>query len=537
LAILKINNKRITLLEIINNKLFIDNIKVKKGDIIFYRCNSCSHTEEITFRSHSNFIKTKFFNNKVICSKCLRKKTNLEKYGVENLSQSKTIQDKIKSNSLEKYGTTHFLSSKEVRDKIDSTNEERYGTKNILQSNEIKQKSKETMIKNYGVEYSLQSEDIKKKFNKSMVIKYGTPYAMHSFQIREKRRTSMQSNIEGKIFSFVHITPLFKKEDFIGINKFYKWKCNNCHTTFEDHLDYGHIPRCPHCNPKRVKVNRKKQEVVKWLQLVLNIKNIVIDSDILKPFDLGIYLPDQHIGIEVLSLYWDSESQGKDSDYQLNKASAATQAGIQLISTFEDEWTMKQKIIKSIIKQKLGLYGNTIQASDCYIIELTNKDGKLFYEKNYIQGHVNTQINYGLMHEREGLVSCLGMSKPRFNQNHQWEVVRFSNRNGINVMNSFAHLIKNFKEKHSGSIIAYGDCRYFDSNLYGYNGFQQIGHSEPNYFYTNYIDRNNRLQFQKAKLKRKLKYFDEELTEWQNMQMNGWDRIWDCGSNVFVLTE
>jgi hypothetical protein len=39
----------------------------------------------------------------------------------------------------------------------------------------------------------------------------------------------------------------------------------------------------------------------------------------------------------------------------------------------------------------------------------------------------------------------------------------------------------------------------------------------------------NRQMFQKSKLSKKLKTFDPNLSEWENMKMNGFDRIWDCG--------
>lgn len=535
MSIIKCNNSRIKTFYIIDDKLFIDGKKVKKGDTLYYRCDKCGHSEEIKFRAHKTFIDKKLKGRNIICSACLRKQTNFEKYGVENLSQSPEIQAKIKENSLKKYGTKHFLAAKEVRDKIAATNLEKYGTENIFQVEKIKEKSRETMLKKHGVEYSLQSNEIKKKFQKSMMNKYGAETAMHSFQIREKRRTSMQSNIGNKIFNFVHITPKFTQEEFIGINKFYKWQCNECHFVFEDHLNYGHIPRCPRCNPKKIKVNRKQQELVKWLQSMLKIKNIITDDkNIIAPHTLGIYLPDHHVGIEMLSLYWDSESQGKDKNHQINKSSFCASKNIQLISIFEDEWVLKQKIVKSIIKRKLGLLGNTIKASDCIIHEISNKDARLFYEKNHIQGHVNCQLNYGLMHQTKGLVSCFSISKPRFNHNYQWEVVRFANRLNINVMEAFNRFTEFFRKYHQGSIVAYGDCRYFDSQIYEKNGFKHINRSEPNYFYTDYNERHNRLQFQKKKLDKKLSHFDVELTEWQNMQMNGWDRIWDCGSNVYV---
>ena len=44
----------------------------------------------------------------------------------------------------------------------------------------------------------------------------------------------------------------------------------------------------------------------------------------------------------------------------------------------------------------------------------------------------------------------------------------------------------------------------------------------------------NRIQFQKHKLRNKLDKFDESKSEWQNMQDNGYGRIFDCGNLVFV---
>jgi len=35
-------------------------------------------------------------------------------------------------------------------------------------------------------------------------------------------------------------------------------------------------------------------------------------------------------------------------------------------------------------------------------------------------------------------------------------------------------------------------------------------------------------------LSEKLELFDPALTEWENMQLNGYDRIWDCGNRVYT---
>src|SRR3990167_4889063 len=91
-----------------------------------------------------------------------------------------------------------------------------------------------------------------------------------------------------------------------------------------------------------------------------------------------------------------------------------------------------------------------------------------------------------------------------------------------------ARLLNYFKEKyHPKSIISYADRRYFTGKIYEKLGFQLIGETPPNYFYFGKgYDLTSRLQFQKHKLKSLLEIFDPTLTEWQNMQLTEYDRIW-----------
>lgn len=63
-----------------------------------------------------------------------------------------------------------------------------------------------------------------------------------------------------------------------------------------------------------------------------------------------------------------------------------------------------------------------------------------------------------------------------------------------------------------------------------------LGTTEPGYYYMKYYNqRKSRNQFQKHLLQNKLTSFDEKLTEWENMQLNGYDRIWDCGNFIYEL--
>jgi hypothetical protein len=60
-----------------------------------------------------------------------------------------------------------------------------------------------------------------------------------------------------------------------------------------------------------------------------------------------------------------------------------------------------------------------------------------------------------------------------------------------------------------------------------------IARVKDHYFHKNNGIPMNRTHFQKHKLNRILEKFDSGLSEWQNMQINGYDRIWDCGHFKF----
>jgi hypothetical protein len=67
------------------------------------------------------------------------------------------------------------------------------------------------------------------------------------------------------------------------------------------------------------------------------------------------------------------------------------------------------------------------------------------------------------------------------------------------------------------------------------NSKQVIEYSKFIYFYLIFlfIIYINFINYQKHKLDKILSNFDPKLTEWENMQNAGYDRVWDCGNYVF----
>ena len=209
-----------------------------------------------------------------------------------------------------------------------------------------------------------------------------------------------------------------------------------------------------------------------------------------------------------------------------------------MINIFDNEWIQTKDIVKSIILNQLGKCSNVVYARKCVIQKVSREQTIKFLEQNHIQGFVNSSINIGLFYQDE-LISLMTFGKSRFNKKYDYELLRFCNRLNTSVVGSFSKCLSYFKSMYNEcSIITYADRRYFDGSVYLINGFSLLTESSPNYFYTNdYKTLSSRMEFQKHELKDKLKIYDDELSEWENMQMNGFDRVWDCGNLTYIFNQ
>lgn len=128
----------------------------------------------------------------VDCSVELRKQTNLERFGVDNPSKAKEIQDKKKQTTLKHFGVMYPAQSKKVQQKMQNTMVERYGVEHPYQSNEFIEKAKQTCIDRYGTDNYTKTDEYTERVKETNLRKYGTEYAISSPEVRDK---IVQSNI------------------------------------------------------------------------------------------------------------------------------------------------------------------------------------------------------------------------------------------------------------------------------------------------------------------------------------------------------
>ena len=124
------------------------NEKVTRDTIIEAKCKTddCDGFVKKKFRD--------FINIGCFCRNCIIqnwkekiKKTNLQRFGVENAFQSQDIKDKIKETNIEKYGFESAMQSKEVKDKIKKTCLQKYGVEHTSQAPEIAEKQSKSSYK------------------------------------------------------------------------------------------------------------------------------------------------------------------------------------------------------------------------------------------------------------------------------------------------------------------------------------------------------------------------------------------------------
>lgn len=256
--------------------------------------------------------------------------------------------------------------------------------------------------------------------------------------------------------------------------------------------------------------------------------------------ELDLLLPSHAIAIEYNGLRWHSEFFGKkDKQYHINKTIKCQKHGIRLIHIFEDEWTKNAELVKSKLMHILGKTTTKIYARKCEVRVLTAKESAAFCNQYHIQGTGKGYLHIGLFLETE-LVACMQLSKLRKSLNQtatpgHVEISRYCTKYA--VIGGFSKLL-NAATKFDANIqtiISYADKRWTPPtrNMYTQAGFELVRDNGPNYWYTRGNTRMHRYNFTKSRIV--AAGGNPNLSEIQNMQQLGYDRIWDCGTLKYAI--
>jgi len=507
------------------------------------KCDICGLEKKISYFSYQRNISSSEENiyTCIKCSKVKSKKTNLEKYGVEYPIQNDDIKNRRKFNNQKKYGVDEPSKLEECIKKVKATKKEKYGddkynnlekirTTKVEKYNDAnynnRLKNIETCLKKYNSSNVSQTQLIKDKKKKTFYNNYGVDNFSKSIEYKKKRINFLLSKYAN--ISLISIN---------GDNLTLKCDCNKNHTydidlkILRNRLIYKTI-LCSVCNPvNSFSSSGGELQLQKFIEDEYDGLIFLNNREIIKPYELDIYLPELKLAFEYNGLYWHSEIN-KENNYHLNKTEKCEEIGIKLIHIYEDDWNLKQSIIKSRILNLLSK-STPIAARKCQIKEIENNNIiRKFLNDNHLQGFVGSKVKIGLFYKDElisiMLFGSMRKSMGKNSESDSYELLRFCNKLNVSVIGGASKLFKYFLKKYNPKdIISYADRSWSMGNLYQYLGFTLSHKTRPNYYYI--IDGVRKYRFQYRKDVLITQGFDPSKTEHDIMLERKIYRIYDSG--------
>ncbi|UTS53385.1 putative homing endonuclease [Escherichia phage UE-S1] len=453
----------------------------------------------------------------------------IDTYGVEYHWQRNDVKDKIKSTNMKRYGVEHNSHIEHVLEKRKETFIKRYGVESPLASVEIRDKIKATNIEKYGVENYGSTDECIEKRNKTMMDLYGVNNAQHVTKFLNESKVTKAKIRYDKILSIINPSykELFEYDDLIDSTNESKlpYYCEIHKGLFYSNYKYGIV--CSVCNPP---VYSSIQNEIKNFVSTLTECDIIM-NDRSNGYEYDIYIPELQIAIEVNGMYW-HKSDMVDKYYHRAKTINSIERGIRLIHIFEDEWYSKQKIIKNRLMNVFQC-SSKIYARKCIVKKINTNICYDFLNTNHIQGYTRTGINYGLFYKQE-LVAVMTFSKSRYDKKFEYELIRYCSRG--TVVGGAGKLLSAFERDYKPlSLMSYADLNWGSGQLYISLNFENLGYTEPKYFYYDpkTKQRFSRQKFRKHKLI-EMGYNSSKTEEEICLGEIGLYKIYDSGNCKFA---
>lgn len=314
-------------------------------------------------------------------------------------------------------------------------------------------------------------------------------------------------------------------------------KCNSEFTRTRQYFSENKWPRllCRTCQPINTRDSQIERDIKEYIES-LNVGPVQYNDRVAlnNRSEIDVYFPDIKLGFEINGLYWHSESVLSSLSLNIKKDHAkylqARASGITLITIYEDEWLNSKDIVKSRLAGLLGK-NKCIGARKTRVCEITSKEANHFLRENHLQSSGRSNVRLGLKYCNE-LIAVMTFSKENISRKTDcWEINRFCNKLGHTIIGGasklFSYFCSNWKPP---QVISYSDNRWGNGELYKKLGMDFVYTTTPNYWY---FKPNELVRYHRYSL-RKTKSDDQNLTEWQNRQLQGWNRIWDCGHSKWI---
>ena len=486
----------------------------------YYKCDCCGKIKEKRIYSENRKLKVDF-----TCRECKYEKTSLQRYGTKNPA-SKTIEKRNKT-MIERYGTistAQFIDYSKIdyatrNEKSRKTNIEKYGVDNVAKNKNKKNKIKQTNLKKYGGIAPACNEEVKNKQRNTIIKKYGSfdnmpgPKASHEKFIKYRNTLSEELGLEW-------IDQNEFKGKYDGKPIYYTFKCNKCGAIFKDDFHSG-LPICRNCHPTLNGSSSQEEDIYKFITSVYTGTVIRHDRNVLNGKELDFYFPDLKVAIEYNGTYW--HGYRKDTTLSLadfkrkieEKRLICESKDIRLITIDEADYVDRPDVFNRFIQDAI-CPRKRIFARNCIIKEIDTDTARKFCEYYHVNGFKGGYKKLGLFYNDELLTVAIFGKHPKYEN----ECIRLAYKTGYDVVGGWAKIVKHFGKK----FLHYVNLKYFR------------GENKTGCGYRFYIKKKlvYRQQVQKKYLKNYCNNIDEGLSDFQNCLMNNGIAIFDVGNDIRI---
>ena len=407
--------------------------------------------------------------------KSKRAKTTFEHFGVSNAAQIPSGKEKRKDTCIKKYGKEHFYQTEVWREQAQNKNLERYGKDWFFQTAECKVKTVDTCMQ-----------------------RYGQTSAMKDPLVQARQSASCQANLG--------VTNPSNSPEVVS--KILQTKLTRYGTT------------------SPTGIGQEEERIKQWLASIG--VNAVKDHSIIPGKELDLFCKEAKVAIEYNGLYWHCEKFIKDRRSHANKWRACQQAGVRLITIFEDEWLHRQPQVKNFLQATFGK-NTKVFARNCAVRAPQQKEVIDFLERTHIQGAPHTFTHAAGLYDKAG--TLLGVMT--FGKHHRGGkdtvLSRMSFAPGITVVGGSSKLFKFLLNTSAATkVVSWSDNRWSAGSVYPSLGFTLSAALPPDY---SYVDTTKSTATRKSKQsnKKSLTGCPKNVKEFDWCRNSGLYRIWDCG--------
>lgn len=295
-------------------------------------------------------------------------------------------------------------------------------------------------------------------------------------------------------------------------------------------------------------VSSVENEMRGFISSIYNGEVIYNDRQQIKPKELDIYVPEFHLGIECNPTVSHNSSKvfaGNETtpmSYHKMKTDMCEANSVKLLHVFGYQWTHKQEIVKSMIRNALKCNVRKIYARNCVVKDVPYNDCKEFLDSNHIQGNVSSKWRFGLYLD-DKLVSVMTFGRSRNtigsskneDLSDSLELLRFCSVLNTTVVGGASKLFKHAVQTLNPSRIrSFSHRAHTSGGIYPILGFEMIRMSEPGYMWVDLeTDKAyHRYNAQKQNIQKFLKddTIDLSLSESEIMESHGYVRVYDSGT-------